>query len=233
MSKVNVPNTGSTTLGETSLEASIRLKDLLPSDAVVRTHLAGPLVIGNTDQPLELDGLANGKITIPPVSAMSVGNAASEVGIGTPNRTADFAFAVINIAIAREGYGSEKLKALGAKVKEQLGDIDLLLDLSGELTALPDKDSHDITEKMKGLIGKLEAHKIQIWKDGNKLTKEKLSELKAQISSQIDKLRTALQTTISTEIQPEANNLQAIMNIVQQIIQSDARLKRKTAEVPK
>jgi ElaB/YqjD/DUF883 family membrane-anchored ribosome-binding protein len=140
---------------------------------------------------------------------------------------------VIKVALAREAYGSEKLKFLAEKVKEQLGDVDLLLDLSSELTALPEQDSHEVTDKMRNLIGRLEVHKIQVWKGDGKISKEKLSEMKAQIGSHIDKLRTGIQTTISTEIQPETNNLQSIMNIVQQIIQSDARLKRKTTELPR
>jgi len=143
------------------------------------------------------------------------------------------AYASVQLAVMRETWGSTKLRNLSGEVKKQLANIDLLLDLNTELTALPDKDSHELTPKMRGIIAKLEESKIDIWKGGEKISKEKLGEFKAHISSQVDKLRTALQTTISTEIQPEANNLQSIMNIVQQIIQSDARMKRKTTEIPR
>jgi hypothetical protein len=233
MTQVISPKKGETSIGKANREESIRLKDLHPSEATVRTNAAAPHVIAGTDQPRAGDQIDGNRITLPPLSGLAVGNAAADAGVGEPKRWPDFALGVIKIAVAREAVGSEKLKALSAQVKEQLGDIDLLLEFSSELTALPDKDSHNVTDKMRSLIAKLEIHKIQVWKSGEKISKEKLGELKAQISSQIDKLRTAMQTKISTEIQPEANNLQSIMNIVQQVIQSDARLKRKTSEVPR
>ena len=214
-------------------EKAASLKDLPPNDAVVRTHTAAPQVIEDIDQPGENRRIDEQRITPPPISAMAVESAASNAGVGTQKRMPDFALAVIKVAMAREAFGSQKLKTLAAQVREQLGDIDVLLDLSTELTSLPDQDSHYVSDKMRNLIGKLEVHKIQVWKGDGKLSKEKLSEMKAQIASQIDKLRTSLQTTISTEIQPEANNLQSIMNIVQQIVQSDARMKRKATEVPR
>jgi hypothetical protein len=220
-------------LRESNPNQPIRLKELGAENPVVKTHGIGPAVIGSTDLPGQSAFLDADKISLPPYRAAAVDDLASEVGVSVPKRWPDFTLGVIKVAAAREAVGSEKLQNLAAQVREQLGDIDLLLDLSSELTSLPDKDSHELNGKMRGLIGKLELHKIQVWKGDGKISKDKLGEFKAQISSQIDKLRTALQTKISTEIQPEANNLQAIMNIVQQIIQSDARLKRKTAEIPR
>jgi len=231
MPEVTVLNKSGTTVDQTNHETSIRLTDLHPSDAAVRTNAAAPRAIDSTDQPREGHRIEEETVSVPPVSAMEVENAASAAGIGARRNPPDFALGIIKVAVAREAFGSEKLKTLAAQVREQLGDIDLLLDLSTELTALPDKDSHEISDKMGKLIAKLEAHKIQVWTGGKKISKEQLSELKAQTSSQIDKQRTSIQTKISTEIQPEATNLQSIMNIVQQIIQSDARLKRKATEI--
>jgi len=232
MAEVNPLDRPETVRGAKMKEDAVRLGDLHSNNALVRTHAAAPSAIGGTDQP-GAGRISGERITLPTLRALQVEEAASNSGVVTPKRWPDFAIGVIKVAAAREAFGIEKLRALSAQVKEQLGDIDLLLDLSGELTALSDKDSHPVSEKMKNLIGKLEVHKIQIWKGGDQISKEKLAELKAQISSQMDKLRTALQTKISTEIQPETNNLQSIINIVQQVIQSDARLKRKTAEIPR
>ncbi len=181
-------------LAEADREKQVRLTDLPKTDAAVKTHAIGPLLIDGIDQPHSSKEIEREKITLPPVNAREVEEAAAKAGIGEKKRMPDFALAIIKIALAREEYGTQKLKALSGQVKEQLGNIDLLLDLSSELTALPDKDSHEITDKMKGLIGKLEVQKIQIWVGDGKISKEKLSEMKAQISSQIDKLRTALQT---------------------------------------
>jgi ElaB/YqjD/DUF883 family membrane-anchored ribosome-binding protein len=233
MTQVNALKRTGPKTGGANLEESVRLADFQQSNPTVRTHATASRALNKTGQPQSGDRIEGGRVTPPPVRAMVVENAASSAGVGSGKRMPDFAFAVIKVATAREAYGSEKLKALAEQVREQLKDVDHLLDLSSELTVLPDKDSHDLTDKMRDLIGRLEVHKIQVWKGGGKLSKENLNEMKAHIGSQIDKLRTSIQTKISTEIQPEANNLQSIMNIIQQIIQSDARLKRKTAEIPR
>ena len=143
------------------------------------------------------------------------------------------ALMTVKAGLARENLGTLKLKALSGEVKKKLANIDLLLELNTELTSFNDKDSYKLTPKMSHVIEKLKASGIEVWKEGDTIKKEQLSELKAQVSSQIDKLRTALQTTVSTEIQPETNNLQAIMNIIQQIIRLDSGLKKKTTELPR
>ena len=141
--------------------------------------------------------------------------------------------AVLQVGLASEAHGNETLSLLVAKVTKQTEAIDDLLDLSQELTTLPEnQDSHDLTDKMLEQIqGLNEKHDIQIWKGGDKITKEKLSEMKAQIGSQVDKLRTAFQTTISTKIQPMTTNMQSMNNIVQQIIQRDDKMKSKAQEL--
>lgn len=214
-------------------KASVHLANLNPADPVVRTHGLAPSAIDSTEKPGGASKLEKGRFGAPPSTAMNVSNAASDAGIGASKSVTDFALASIMVAMAREKLGSEKLRVLSTEVKSQLTDIDLLLDLNSELTMLPDRDSYQPTEKMKGIFSSLEMRNIKIWKGDFIFGKEKLGEMKAQISSQIDKLRTSIQTTISTEIQPETTNLQSIMNIVQQIIQSDARLKRKATEVPR
>lgn len=215
-------------------EKPVRLTDLPESNAAVKTHAVGPQSIETIPEPRSGARIDKEKATPPPANAREIENVAWKAGVVPEKKPMpDFAFAVIKVAMAREAFGTKKLKLLSDQVKEQLGTIDLLLDLSSELTALPDKESHDITDKMKGVIAKLEAQKIQIWSGGGKIVREKVGEMKAQISSQIDKLRTALQTKISTEIQPEVNNLQSIMNIVQQIIRTDARLKEKATQIPR
>ncbi len=143
------------------------------------------------------------------------------------------ALMTVKAGLARENLGTLKLQVLSGEVKKKLANIDLLLELNTELTSLNDKDSYKLTPKMLSVIEKLKASGIEVWKEGDTMKKEQLAELKAQVSSQIDKLRTSLQTTVSTEIQPETNNLHAIMNIIRQIIESDARLKKKTTELPR
>ncbi len=142
---------------------------------------------------------------------------------------------IAHLAMQREAIGSLKLKNLTAQVQNQVKAIDLLLDMSQELTSLPDDvEVHELTDKMKEILQNLEVgHGITLFKEDVKITKEKLAEFKAQIGAKVDKLRTELQTTVSTEIQPETQNLQNIMNIVQNIFQNFTRLVRKTLELPR
>lgn len=199
-----------------------------------RTHRIAPDIISRIDHPSNTERLDEARITSPSENDRNISLAAESAGLSQASSFPNFAWHAMEIALKREQYGSEKIRALSLNVKEHLAHIDALLDVSSELSALPsDKDSHEISNKMKDMFAKLEQAKIQIWKGGLKITKDQLGEMKAQLSSHIDKFRTKIQTIISTEIQPEANNLQAIMNILQQIIQSDARLKRKTAELPR
>ena len=140
------------------------------------------------------------------------------------------AYGSIQAALKREKYSSMKLQERSIEVKQHLKNIDLLLDLSAEISSLPEGDAQTPSEKFKQVAEQLKEQGIHILKGSDKLQK---GECKALVSAQIDKERTALQTTITTEIQPEINNINSIMNILQQIIQSDARLKRKMCELPR
>src|SRR5271156_3591651 len=112
MPEVTVLNRSGTTVDQTNRETSIRLTDLHPSNAAVRTNAAAPPVIDSTDQPREGHRIEEEKVSVPPVSAMEVENAASAAGIGARRNPPDFALGIIKVAVAREAFGSEKLKTL-------------------------------------------------------------------------------------------------------------------------
>lgn len=141
------------------------------------------------------------------------------------------AWVALRAGLAKEAAGTNKLHALTGDVKMRLKQTDALLDLHAELIALPEKDSHDISDKVQGMMKDLKAHGIDVWPNGgNKISKDKLNEVKSHISSQIDKLQAASRTTMTTEIQPEIHAIQTIMSMTQQMIQSDARLKKHISD---
>lgn len=197
------------------------LKELNEESSSSKTHKIGPQIIQATDlvsgsssslpEITVLSSKTGDKIT-PAINGFSANNVAWEA---------------LKAGLAREELGNAKLKQRSDVVKQHLNNIDDLLDLNAELTSLGDKDSHELSDKTKGMISKLRGNGIEVWSSPEKkISKEKLVELKSHISSQVDKFRTSLQTIITTEIQPEINCLNSIMNIIQQMIQSDARMKK-------
>lgn len=133
----------------------------------------------------------------------------------------------VDLALAREKMGSQKLQKHSKEIKAHTGNIDLLLDFSSEISHLPDGESHEPSAKMKEIAEKLKANGINLLKEEGKINK---SDLKSLVSSKIDHERTTLQTKINTEVQPEMQNLNAIMNTVQQVIQLMGRLIRTINE---
>ena len=126
--------------------------DTHPEDhGAKRAHSVAVPAIEGTDQPSGADRIERERITPPPAEAAAVSKVAASVGIGA---------IVIKLALAREEAGNRKLQALAAQAKELLGDIDLLLAISSELTALPDQDSHTVSDTMKNHFEKLKAHDI-------------------------------------------------------------------------
>ena len=184
--------------------------------ALLRTNSAGLAAFEKLDFP-GLDRLGEERITQPPVhQAIAVESAAGKTS------SANVALAIIMLALGREKIGSEKLKDLSGQIKEKLRTIDDLLELQGKLPS--DQDSYKLNGEMKGLLDKLEKKGIVIWKGEGEISKEQHGELKAEINTQIDKLRTAIQTTISTEIQPEVHALQSIMNAVSEAMRCNRKL---------
>lgn len=235
------------TIGSVARDLPLRLKDLNPEDSRVKTHAIGPRTIEATDLPCDSGNLP--EITIPPSGSNNINKIAHTAGISdlaisdipeefSPElswekietgirKDPNIALEAVKAGLAREKLGSDKLRRHSQEIKQHLKNIDSLLDLSAELTALGEKDSHVISEKIEGMISQLRDNGIELWASGEKkITKDKLGEMKSLISSQIDKSRTALQTTITVEIQPEMNNLNSIMNIIQQMIQADNRFKK-------
>ena len=88
--------------------------------------------------------------------------------------------------------------------------IDSLLDLSGELTTLGDKDKHELSEKMTSILSELKEKGVDLLKsDSKQITKEQLIELKSVIGSHIDKSRTKVQQ-IFMKMQNTIQNMMSV-----------------------
>jgi hypothetical protein len=137
----------------------------------------------------------------------------------------------IDAVLKRETAGQEKIQTFTTEIKKTLAKVDSLLDLHAELIALPEQDSHQLSEKVNQMIGDLKENGIELWPNGAKtITKDKLSELKSHISSQIQKCQMKVETILKNDIGVEMQWIQTILNSLQQMIQSDTRLKKHVSE---
>jgi hypothetical protein len=145
----------------------------------------------------------------------------------------DLAFAAVQAGMMRERDGAAKLNKISGEIRAQLKDIDNLLDLNKEMGS-NEQDSWEVTDEARRILRDLEARGVHVTKGELKktLSRQELSELKMQVSREIEQSRSKMQTTITTEVQPEINNLNSIMNAIQRIINSDERLKKKCLELP-
>jgi|GEM_PF-2431640 len=210
---------------------SLRLKDLNPNDSTVKTHSIGPRAIADTDF---VEGSVSNlpEITGIPAEANRVSNAALEAGIleeAAPSKgfSSNLAWETLKAGLAREKFGNAKLEKHSKDIKVLLKNIDDLLDLSAAFTDLKEKESLEISDKMRKMITDLKENGIEVCADlENKVSTAQIEKIKSQISSKVDSLRTKLQTIITTEVQPELNNLRSIMDILKDMIETDRRLKK-------
>ncbi|HSX37537.1 MAG TPA: hypothetical protein VLE95_01765 [Chlamydiales bacterium] len=181
-----------------------------PSDKI---NFIAPGIIAGAETPRGARQIEAKRLSPPSIHAISVAEGAIEnPEITTPKRSADFACRSIEAVKAFEAFLSRELQKLSNQIKGHLQNIDHLLEPGTESTALPEKD---LIDKIRNLIAELDNCNMKV-RPSNLLSEKNLSELKEQIGAHIDELRT---TTIGTEIQSVINDLQAIMDSIEQIIQ--------------
>jgi hypothetical protein len=130
----------------------------------------------------------------------------------------------VKAGLAKETHTNQKLSEHIKTAEGHQQDINLLLDLSAELTAHKD-DATVLSEKAQTTIAQLKNRGIDIWKgDLNSYSKEKISDTKSLINNQIDKLRTNLQIVFTTKIQTLIQAIGTILDAVKNIINSQSRM---------
>ena len=109
------------------------------------------------------------------------------------------------------------------KMQEKIGD---LLELSNQFSAIAgDKKEIEITDKIKTLSEGLKGKGIELLQcNEKKISRERYTELKALIGSQIDNLKTELQKKFTTEIQVKINELNSILDCLKTLEKYSSRL---------
>lgn len=136
----------------------------------------------------------------------------------------NLAWEAVVAGLMKEQQTNDKLKEHIDEAQKHQKDIDLLLDLSAELSALKD-DQKEMPEKLKDLLGQLKERGIDLWKHENgEISKERISDLKSLSSAQVDKLRSNLQILFTTKIQVLVQSIAAILECVKDAIRNYSRL---------
>lgn len=156
-----------------------------------------------------------------------------EIATGQSNRSfypefPNLAYEALKLALAKEQITNDKINGHIAEAKKQQDSIKLLLDLTAEINVL--KDGGKLSDKAKEILAKLKEQGIEVWKGGDELSKEQVSELKSLSSSQTDTLRSNLQILFTTKIQTLIQEIGTIMDVLKEIIRNDSKLKEKTQQ---
>ena len=195
-------------------------RDLKPAEA--GTDRAALPAIAGTEQPHPADRIEPKTITDAPPAAEKVAEAAAKAGVSDPHPGLEG----IKAALLYERNAVKQLRGTEEETSKHLQAIDQLLDLSADLAALPEKEKHEISDKMQEILKQLKEKGIDLLKgDSKQITKEQLIELKSAIGSHVDKSRTIVQQ-IFTKMQNIIQNMMSVNDSGKRIISEFTQLLR-------
>lgn len=200
-----------------------------------------------TPTPSATDAPLSGRVTpgaverapapeIDPIAGLTNGEIAGKAMSEFPN----LAWQAIKAGLAKEKFTNDQLNGHIREAEKHQKDIDLLLDLSAELTGYKD-DMTDLSQKAsegskksaKELLEELKERGIDLWKgEDTKINKEKVSALKDLSKSQMDKLHGNLQRLFTTRIQPKIQEMASVMEALKDILRNQRRVCDKALQLP-
>jgi hypothetical protein len=175
--------------------------------------------IEETDQPKPNDRLDPEQITPPPAQAETIKKVANRT---FPNPAVDGLMA----AIRKEAIAAAQIAEREKMTNEYMKKIDQLLELNTSLAALKDKDDKvSFTDDIKKHLEDLKAQGIDLWKDQKTtdITKEKLDELKLNISRYSDESNTKMKLLLN-KMQSLVQDLMAILEAAKGIVGQNRNL---------
>lgn len=183
------------------------------------------------DGPCSMDPPLLGRVSLPVLQQIESDlEQAKESLERKPIQLPNLAWEAVKAGLNQEKVVNDKINGYVQEAEKIQKDIDLLLDVSAELTA--HKDNQEMPEKMKTLLAELKERGIDLWKGEGPLTKDKISELKSLSSAQVDKLRSNLQIIFTTKIQVLIQTIGSILDIVKDIIRNQNRFIQATLRLP-
>lgn len=145
-------------------------------------------------------------------------------------KTLDFphlAWEALKLGLAKENQLNEKLNACLDEIEKSQESISLLLQLNGELSALKDDDT-ELSPKALDILQKLKEKGIDLNKEG-----QTAEELRRKVNSHESGLRSQMQIQFTTKVQRYMQQIESLIQILQNIIRNDAKLKEKANQLQK
>jgi hypothetical protein len=227
-------------IGEVSSSDTIRLKDMPPAEAdlIRRTGEAAARYVPSSSSAPSLEGRVNeidaealenqnGRLE---ALSHQLATMHSQLATATLDNFPHLAWESVKAGLAQEKIINNKINGYVDEIEKHQKDIDTLLDLNAELTKMKEGN---LSEKAKDLLNQLKERGIDLWKGEDKLTKEKISELKTLSSQQVDKLRSKIQIIFSTKVQSSMQNINSIMEVLKNIISNNRKLIDRTLTLPR
>lgn len=215
-------------IGAIQNDGTVRLQNLDPKEAekIERTQEVARQAIQTTDHPHASDSGLNGKVTLgAPERANSIDPEKLETSWNAINDFPALAWESVKAGLAKEKQSNDELDRHIKKAQDLQKALKDALEGSAELTAIPDKGSHEISPKLKAIAKELKERGLDLkLEDGVKITKDKALELKSLISSFIDQRRSDLQILFTTKIQVVIQNIGSIMEALKNIVKDNTRL---------
>jgi hypothetical protein len=145
-------------------------------------------------------------------------------------KTLDFphlAWEALKLGLAKENHLNEKLNGCLDEIEKMQENISLLLELNGELGALKEDDT-ELSLKVMELLQKLKERGIDLNKEG-----QTAEELRRKVNSHESGLRSQMQIQFTTKVQRYMQQIESLIQILQNIIRNDAKLKEKANQLPR
>lgn len=137
------------------------------------------------------------------------------------------AWEALQLGLAKENQLNEKLNQCLDEIEKMQDNISLLLKLNGEIGSLKDDDT-ELSPKTMEILEQLKERGIDLNKDG-----QTAEELRRKVNSSESGLRSQMQIKFTTQIQRYMQQIETMMQILQNIIRNDAKLKEKTQQLPR
>ncbi len=147
-------------------------------------------------------------------------------GNATESKSYNLAYEVLNIGLQAERRYNDQLQKHAGEAKGIQGTIENLIDLSGKFAVHMDGDNEKaLSDDIHAMCQELKENGIEILQgDEGKMSRDRMAEVKAHISSHTDRLKTDLQKKFTTEIQVKINELHSILDCLKTIEKYASRL---------
>lgn len=147
-------------------------------------------------------------------------------GEPTERKASNLALEILHVGLRVEKQKNQELQKHASEAAEIQKTIEKLIDLSGNFAVhMEGNEETVLSEEIQSMCQDLKEKGIEVLQgDNGKMSRDRMAEVKAHISSHTDRLKTDLQKKFTTEIQVKINELQSILDCLKTIEKYSSRL---------